>query len=51
MAWSDSDEIDILIGMKNQQVKIYDTDYKGFTSSVSVKFGEGKICGLSKFNG
>ncbi|XP_049785222.1 WD repeat-containing protein 74 [Schistocerca cancellata] len=50
LSWGDDDEVDILIGLKNKTVKTYDTDYKAFTSSVNVEYGEGQICGLSKYD-
>ncbi|XP_069677228.1 WD repeat-containing protein 74 [Periplaneta americana] len=49
LAWGDSEELDVLIGLASQKVKIYDTDFKAFTSSVDVNCGSGKICGLSRF--
>jgi hypothetical protein len=43
LARGDPYEIDILIGMSSQRVKIYDTDFKAFTSSVDVSCGHGSI--------
>lgn len=49
LAWGDPDEIDVLIGLSSQRVKIYDTDFKAFTSSVDVSCGHGSIRGLSRY--
>lgn len=51
LAWGDPDEIDVLIGMASQRVKIYDTDFKAFTSGVDVSCGYGNIQGLSRYKG
>jgi len=49
LAWGDPYETDVLIGMSSQRVKIYDTDFKGFTSCVDVSCGHGSIRGLSRY--
>jgi len=49
LAWGDPDEVDVLIGMSCQRVKIYDTDFKAFTSSVDATCGYGSIRGLSRY--
>lgn len=49
LAWGDPEEIDVLIGMSCQRVKIYDTDFKAFTSSVDATCGKGSIKGLSRY--
>jgi WD40 repeat protein len=49
LAWGHPDEIDVLIGLSSQRVKIYDTDFKAFTSSVDVSCGHGSIRGLSRY--
>jgi ribosome biogenesis protein NSA1 len=49
LAWGDPDEIDVLIGMSCQRVKVYDTDFKAFTSSVDATCGQGSIKGLSRY--
>lgn len=51
LAWGDSDEVEVLIGMSCQRVKIYDTDFKAFTSSVDASCGHGSIQGLSRYKG
>lgn len=51
LAWGDSDEVEVLIGMSCQRVKIYDTDFKAFTSSVDASCGHGSIQGLSRYRG
>ena len=49
LAWGDQNETEVLIGMSSQRVKIYDTDFKAFTSSVDVSCGHGSIRGLSRY--
>jgi hypothetical protein len=49
LAWGDPDEMDVLIGLSSQRVKIYDTDFKAFTSSVDVSCGHGSIQGISRY--
>ncbi|PNF23432.1 hypothetical protein B7P43_G10597 [Cryptotermes secundus] len=51
LAWGDADEVEVLIGMSCQRVKIYDTDFKAFTSSVDASCGHGSIQGLSRYKG
>lgn len=51
LAWGDQDETDVLIGLSSQRVKVYDTDFKAFTSSVDVSCGHGSIRGLSRYKG
>jgi len=50
LAWGDPDETDVLIAMSSQRVKVYDTDFKAFTSNVDVSCGHGSIQGLSRYN-
>lgn len=49
LAWGDPEEMDVLIGMSCQRVKIYDTDFKAFTSSLDATCGQGSITGLSRY--
>ena len=51
MAWGDEDESEILLGLRNQTVKIYDTEFKGFSGSVETPIGEGPLRGVGKVNG
>lgn len=48
MAWGDEEQREMLIGLADQTVKVYDTEFKSFGSSISVKLGRGKICGLTR---
>jgi hypothetical protein len=42
LAWGgDPDEIDVLIGMSSQRVKIYDTEFKAYKSSMDDSCGHG----------
>ena len=49
MSWGDSEQNDILIGTKEQNVKIYDTDFKAFASSIPARQGSGPIVGISRY--
>ncbi|XP_067004944.2 WD repeat-containing protein 74 [Anabrus simplex] len=51
MSWGDSEESDIILGLANQTVKVYDTEYRGFTSSLDFKLGSGPICGVGRVKG
>jgi len=50
LSWGDPTEMDILIGTKDQSVKVYDSEFKAFTSCMKTRFGEGPIVGLTRFN-
>jgi hypothetical protein len=39
LTWVDPDEIDVVNSMSCQRVKIYDTDFQGFASSVEASCG------------
>ncbi|KAK7792509.1 hypothetical protein R5R35_009919 [Gryllus longicercus] len=49
MSWGDEEQKEILIGLADQTVKVYDTEYSGFGSTFKADVGEGKICGVSRF--
>lgn len=56
LAWGSEDEDEILLGLSDQTVKIYDSDSKCFTLSLDAKFtgddaGIAPICGISRYNG
>ena len=51
LSWSEPAEINVLIGLACQKVKVYDTSFKSFTDSMDVKCGTGSIVGLSRYNG
>ena len=51
MAWGNEDESEILLGLRNQTVKIYNTEFKGFSGSVETPIGEGPLRGVGKVNG
>ena len=50
MAWGNEEESEILLGLRGQKVKIYDSEFKGFSGCVETPFGEGPLCGVGKFN-
>jgi hypothetical protein len=51
MSWGDSEEKEILLGLANQTVKIYDTELKAFSGSMDSKCGEGPLVGVLRYNG
>lgn len=50
LTWGDTTETDILIGTKEQTVKVYDSEFKAFSSCMKTKFGQGPIVGLTRYN-
>lgn len=51
MAWDYStEEKDFILGLRDQTVKIYDSDLKGFTASVKPDCGTGPVTGVLKYN-
>ncbi|KAF4522981.1 hypothetical protein B566_EDAN009572, partial [Ephemera danica] len=50
MSWGDPEENEILLGLANQTVKIYDTELQAFTRSIDSKCGEGPIVGVLRYN-
>lgn len=49
MIWGNEDQTEIIIGKKNQQIQIYDTEENKFTKSYTADFGEGEVVGLGKW--
>ena len=50
MAWGNEEESEILLGLRGQKVKIYDSEFKGFSGCVETPFGKGPLRGVGKFN-
>lgn len=50
MAWGDDNEGDILLGTKQQQVRVYDSEFKAYGTSLDASHGSGPIVGLTRFN-
>lgn len=50
LAWGDETESNILIGTKDQTVKVYDSEFMAFSSSMKAKYGSGPIVGITRFN-
>ncbi len=48
MAWGNDEETEILLGLRSQKVKIYDTEFKGFSSCVDTPLGTGPLRGVGK---
>ncbi|CAH2227325.1 jg12677 [Pararge aegeria aegeria] len=48
MVWSNSEQTELLIGRKNQQIQTYNTIH-GFTKTYTADFGTGDIVGLGKY--
>ena len=51
MAWGNEEESEILMGVRSQKVKIYDTEFKGFSACVEVPCGKGPLRGVGKIDG
>ncbi|XP_052745891.1 WD repeat-containing protein 74 [Bicyclus anynana] len=47
MVWGNTDQTEILIGRKNQQIQVYNT-IQGFTKTYTADFATGDIVGLGK---
>jgi hypothetical protein len=50
MAWGDQEEKEVLIGLANQTVKIYDSEFNAFTRNMDAKCGDGPIVGITRYN-
>ncbi|KAJ2938632.1 hypothetical protein O0L34_g11960 [Tuta absoluta] len=48
MEWGNEAETEIMIGQRNQQIKVYDT-LQGFQKSYTADFGTGNIVGLGRY--
>jgi len=51
MAWGNENESEILMGLRCQKVRIYDTEFKAFSGCVEVPLGTGPIRGVGKIDG
>ena len=51
MAWGNPEETEILMGLRSQKVRIYDTDFKGFSGCLEVSYGKGPLRGIGKSQG
>lgn len=51
MAWGNAEETEILMGLRGQKVKIYDTEFKSFSGCVDVVHGKGPLRGVGKSGG
>lgn len=51
LSWGNEEESEILMGLRNQKVKIYDTEFKGFSGCVETPLGSGPLRGVGKSNG
>lgn len=43
--------LQILMGLRNQTVRIFDTDAKAFVSTRTINVGEGPVVSLGRLNG
>ena len=48
--WGQSDESEILVGVRCQKVKIFDVADKVFSGSIDVSAGSGPLRGVAKYN-
>lgn len=51
MAWGNQNQTEILIGLRNKIVQVFDTEDKAFVSSRQINTGEGPIVSLARWNG
>jgi len=51
MAWGDEDQNEIIMGLRNQSVNLFDTESKSFVSSREALAGEGPIISLGRRDG
>ncbi|CAG5030316.1 unnamed protein product [Parnassius apollo] len=49
MVWGNPEQTDILIGKKNQQIQIYNTEIAEFTKTYTADFGAGDVVGLGRY--
>ena len=50
LEWGQSDESELLIGLRSQTVKIFDVSDKAFSACVNVSAGSGPLRGVAKVN-
>lgn len=51
MAWGNEQESEVLMGLRNQTVRVFDTDAKAFVSTRTINVGEGPIVSLGRLDG
>ncbi|KAK3857913.1 hypothetical protein Pcinc_035862 [Petrolisthes cinctipes] len=51
IAWGDEEETEVLMGLRNQTIKIFDTDVKAFVSSRKISTGSGPIVSIGRVDG
>ncbi|XP_037071975.1 WD repeat-containing protein 74-like isoform X2 [Pollicipes pollicipes] len=51
MCWGDDDQHQLLLGLRSQQVKVYDTEQSAFTMCRQLSSGSGPVIGLAKHQG
>ncbi|XP_068249563.1 WD repeat-containing protein 74 [Palaemon carinicauda] len=51
MAWGNHNQTEVLIGLRNKIVQVFDTEDKAFVSSRQITIGEGPIVSLARWNG
>ncbi|XP_042855775.1 WD repeat-containing protein 74-like [Penaeus japonicus] len=50
MIWGNEEQNEIMMGLHNQTIRVFDVGIKAFTSSRELKVGEGPIVSLAKWN-
>ncbi|XP_063598271.1 WD repeat-containing protein 74-like [Penaeus indicus] len=50
MIWGNEEQEEIMMGLHNQTIRVFDVGIKAFTSSREIKVGEGPIVSLAKWN-
>ncbi|KAK8389349.1 hypothetical protein O3P69_008828 [Scylla paramamosain] len=51
VAWGNEEENEILMGLRNQTVRVFDTEAKAFVSTRKINVGEGPIVSLGRMDG
>ncbi|KAK2703899.1 WD repeat-containing protein 74-like [Artemia franciscana] len=51
LAWGDSEETDVLIGIRCQKVRTFDSEFNCFSSCMETLAGSGPIVGVARFEG
>nr|XP_053636214.1 WD repeat-containing protein 74-like [Cherax quadricarinatus] len=51
MAWGNEDQTEILMGLRNQTIRTFDTTVKAFVSLRKISVGEGPIVSLARYDG
>ncbi|XP_042221798.1 WD repeat-containing protein 74-like [Homarus americanus] len=51
IAWGEEAQTEVMMGLRNQTIRIFDTDAMAFVSSRKINVGEGPIVSLARWDG